>query len=97
MDGELVLDLTVPRGGGADEMPMTPMTSYTLLGGRPQATTFSQGGTGFSMAFGGEGVDLTLGGHPIAKELESLGLPCEPTLSTWLERMRGSFEDPCPL
>jgi hypothetical protein len=97
MDGDLVLDLTVPRGGGADEMPMMPMTSYTLLDRRPQATTFSQGGTGFSMAFGGEGVDLRLGGHPIAKELASLGLPREPALSTWLQEMHGSFEDPRPL
>src|SRR3954447_8660385 len=97
MDGELVLDLTVPRGGGSDEMPMMPMTSYTLLDGRPHATTFTQGGAGLSMTFGGEGVELTLGGHPIAKELESLGLPREPALSTWLERMRGSFEEPLPL
>src|SRR3954452_21341359 len=97
MDGELVLDLAVPRGGGANEMPMLPMTSYTLIDGRPHATTFTQGGTGFSMTFGGEGVELTLGGHPIAKELESLGLPREPAMSTWLGRMRGSFEQPRPL
>src|SRR5881398_2262322 len=37
MDGELVLDVSVPRGGGWDEMPMMPMTSYTLLDGRPHA------------------------------------------------------------
>ena len=97
MDGELVLDLTLPRGSGADEMPSMPMTSYTLLGGRPHATTFTQGGTGFSMAFGGDGVQLRLGEHPIAKELASLGLPKEPSLSTWLENMRGTFEEPRPL
>ena len=34
MDGELVLDVTVPRGG-TDEMPPMEMTSYTLLDGRP--------------------------------------------------------------
>src|SRR3954469_16256411 len=97
MGGELVLDLTVPRGAGADEMPSMPMTSYTLLDGRPHATTFTQGGTGFSMTFGGDGVELRLGDHPIAKERRSLGLPREPALSTWLERMRGSFEEPLPL
>ena len=97
MDGELVLDLTLPRGSGADEMPSMPMTSYTLLDGRPHATTFTQGGTGFSMVFGGEGVQLRLGEHPIAKELASLGLPKEPSLSTWLENMRGTFEEPRPL
>jgi Acetoacetate decarboxylase (ADC) len=97
MDGELVLDLTLPRGSGADEMPLMPMTAYTLLDGRPHATTFSQGGDGFSMSFGGEGVALRLGDHPIAKELASLGLPKEPVLATWLEHMRGSFESPHPL
>ena len=97
MGGELVLDLTVPRGGGGDEMPGLPMTSYTLLDGRPHATTFTQGGTGFSMTFGGEGVELRLGEHPIAKELASLGLPKEPALATWLQNMRGSFEQPQPL
>ena len=97
MGGELVLDLTVPRGQGTDEMPLLPMTSYTLLDGRPRATTFSQGGQGFSMTFGGEGVELRLGEHPIAKELSSLGLPKEPAMATWLDHMRGSFEEPQPL
>jgi hypothetical protein len=97
MGGELVLDLTVPRGNGTDEMPMLPMTSYTLRGGVPHATTFTQGGEGFSMTFGGEGVELRLGDHPIAKELASLGLPKAPSLATWLEHMRGTFETPRPL
>src|SRR3954453_17181882 len=97
MGGDVVRDVTVPRGGVLDEMPVMPMTSYTLLDGRPHATTFTQGGEGFSMVFGGDGVELTLGAHPIAKELESLGLPREPALSTWLERMLGSFEEPRPL
>ena len=38
-----------------------------------------------------------LGDHPIAKELASLGLPKEPALATWLEHMRGTFEEPRPL
>ena len=97
MDGELVLDLTVPRGSGSDEMPVMPMTGYTLLDGRPHATTFTQGGEGFSMSFGGEGVELRLGEHPIAKELASFGLPKEPAIATWLDHMRGSFESPRPL
>ena len=96
MDGELVLDITVPRGG-TDEMPPMVMTSYTLLGGRPHATAFTQGGTGSSLVLGGEGVSLVLGSHPIAKELESLGLPSEPVLSTWIEKMQATFEEPRPL
>jgi hypothetical protein len=97
MDGELVLDITVPRAG-TDEMPRLPMTSYTLIGGRPHATAFSQGGTGSGLVLGGEGVSLRLGSHPIAKELSSLGLPdAAVVLSTWTETMQATFEEPRPL
>ena len=96
MGGELVLDVTVPRGG-TDEMPPLPMTSYTLLDGRPHATRFTQGGSGSGMGFG-EGVSLTLGTHPIAKELASLGLPEAPVVvTTWTEKMQATFEEPRPL
>jgi hypothetical protein len=96
MDDALVLDVTVPRGGG-DELPVTPMTSYTLLHGRPHATTFSQGGTGVLLQAGGSGVDLRLGDHPLAAELASLGLPAEPASAMWIETMRGSFDEPRPI
>jgi hypothetical protein len=93
MGGELVLDVTVPRGG-TDEMPPLPMTSYTLLDGRPHATKFTQGGSGSGMGFG-EGVSLTLGTHPIAKELASLGLPdARVVITTWTENMQATFEEP---
>lgn len=96
MDGELVLDITVPRGG-ADEMPPMAMASYTLMDGQPHVTRFTQGGTGSGMFFDG-GVSLTLGGHPIAKELASLGLPGAPlVVSTWTEHMRATFEEPVAL
>lgn len=97
MDGELALDVTVPRGG-SDEMPQMQLTSYTLKNGAKHATAFSQGGTGSGMWFGGEGVSLTLGSHPVAKELQSLGLPDAPVvLTTWTERMTASFGDALPL
>lgn len=96
MDGELVLRVTAPRGG-SDEQPAMPMTSYTMLDGVPHATLFTQQGTGSQLVLGGEGVDLELGSHPIAKELASLGLPSEPVLSTWTERMQATFEEPRPL
>ncbi|MCU1622001.1 MAG: putative acetoacetate decarboxylase [Frankiales bacterium] len=96
MGGELVLDVTVPRGG-TDEMPPLPMTSYTLLDGTPHATRFTQGGSGSSIGFG-DGVSLTLGTHPVAKELETLGLPTAPVVvTTWIEKMRATFEDALPL
>jgi hypothetical protein len=93
MDGEQVLDVTVPRGG-TDEMPPMAMTSYTLLDGRRASTQFTQGGSGSSMGFG-DGVTLTLGSHPIAKELASLGLPNAPVvITTWTENMQATFEEP---
>jgi len=97
MDGELVLDVTVPRGG-ADEMPAMEMATYTLKDGTPHVTAFTQGGTGSSLTLGDEGVSVRLGSHPVAKELESLGLPEAPVvLSTWTENMKGSFGPAVPL
>lgn len=96
MDGELVLDVIVPRGG-TDEMPQMEMASYTLKDGVPCVTAFGQGGAGSGMWFG-EGVSLTLGTHPVAKELQTLGLPDAPVvLSTWLEHMQATFGDAVPL
>ncbi len=69
------------------------MVSYTLIDGVPHATAFSQGGTGSSMAF--DGVTWELGTHPIAKELESLGLSF--VMATWIEHMQATFEDAVPL
>jgi hypothetical protein len=93
MDGELVLDITAPRGG-ADDMEPMELTSYTLINGRPHATTFTQGGSGSGFFFDAE-VALTLGTHPIAKELASLGLPDAPVvMTTWTEGMRATFEEP---
>jgi hypothetical protein len=96
MDGELVVDITIPRGG-ADEMPAMEMTSYTLKDGVAHSTAFTQGGTGSGMWFG-EGVSVALGSHPVAKELESLGLAEAPVvLSTWLENMQATFAEALPL
>lgn len=96
MGGELVVDVTLPRGG-TDEMPPMALTAYTLIDGRPHLTTFTQGGSGSGIHFGGE-VSLTLGSHPIAKELASLGLsPDSVVLSTWTERMQARFDEPTPL
>ena len=95
MDGELVLRLTVPRGG-EDVMEPMALIAYTLLGGVPHATAFTQGGSASSIGFG-DGVVLELGSHPVAKELESLGLPAPAVLSTWTGAMKASFGTPVPL
>jgi hypothetical protein len=96
MDGELVLRLRLPRDTAAEgEMPPTPMTAYTILDGAPHATTFTQGGSGFSMGF--DPVELELGTHPVAKELSSLALSATPAFTTWTEHMQATFEEPRPL
>lgn len=95
MDGELVLRLTAPNVG-SDVMDPMELLSYTLIEGVPHSTTFTQGGSGSSMAFG-EGVRLELGTHPVSKELESLGLPAPVVVSTWTGMMRATFENPVAL
>lgn len=95
MDGELALRVRLPReADAAGEMPPTPMTAYTLIEGTPHATTFTQGGTGFSMGLEGAGAGIELGTHPVAKELASLALSPAPAFTTWTERMRATFEAP---
>jgi hypothetical protein len=74
MDGQLVLRLTLPRGGDS-EMPQMPMTTYTSIDGAPHATAFSQGGAGSQVLPGDEGVILELGPHPLASHLAELGHP----------------------
>jgi len=96
MDGELVLRLTLPRGG-SDEMAPLAMVTYSYIGGVPHSTAFSQGGTGAQVLVGGEGVTLELGSHPLADALRALGLPSPPVLSTWTERMQGRFDAPVPV
>ena len=96
MDGELVLRLTLPRGGD-DEMPPMSMATYTIIDGAPHRTAFTQGGTGAQVLVGGTGVTLVLGDHPIAKELVELGIGAEAQLSTWTEHMQGTFEAPTRL
>lgn len=94
MDEELVLRLRIPRGG-TDASPSLAMTTYTYLDGQPHATGFSQEGSGSQMVLGADGIELELGTHPVAKEIESLG--ATPVMSTWTERMIGRFEAPVAL
>jgi hypothetical protein len=97
MDGELVLTVRTPRGG-TDETPPMPMTAYTVIDGIPHSTTFTQQGQGAQMLVGGDGVEVTLGSHPVAQELAALGLPGAPAvLTTWTERMVATFEEAQPL
>jgi hypothetical protein len=45
-------------------------------------------------AGGGKDVEITLGSHPIADDLRSLGLPKKPLMTTWIGRMVMRFDPP---
>jgi hypothetical protein len=90
MDGQPVLDITLPRGGEGT-MPERPMVTYTLINGVAHRTASTMGGRGFG-AFGGGRARLELGSHPVARDLRSLGLPKKPLMCAWTEHMSARFE-----
>ena len=87
--GVHVLTLSVPRGG-TRTMPETPMLTYTVIDGALHKTAFTQAGTGLGFRLGG--ARLSLGPHPYADQLRSLGLPKRAVMNMWTERMHGRFE-----
>jgi hypothetical protein len=94
MDGQHVFTLSLPRGsaaGGAAGDTAGP--TYTYINGVPHRTTFTTGGDTV-VSPGDDGIELSLGSHPIADELRGLGLPKPALMSTWNEHMRGTFEVP---
>ena len=94
MDGKHVLTLAVPRGG-TRTLPDSVMTTYSMIDGVPHKTAFSSGGSNVGFHLGG--AELSLGTHPIADELRSLGLPRRALMTMWMERMHGRFEGAIPL
>ena len=88
MDGQHVLTLSLPAGGSRT-LPEQHLVTYSLIGGAPHATPFTSSAEGAGFHLGG--AELTLGTHPIAGELRSLGLPKKAIMTMWMERMRGSF------
>jgi hypothetical protein len=94
MDGAHVLTLAVPRGG-TRRLPDSVMTTYSFKDGVAHRTAFSSGGDGVGFHLGG--ATLTLGTHPIADALRSLGLPKRALMTMWMERMHGRFEGAVPL
>lgn len=94
MDGELVLRVTVPAVG-ADVVEPMDLLAYTLKAGVPHVTAFTQGGSEAGLGFG-DGVELELGEHPVAKELASLQLGT-PVLTSWTGLARMTFGEPRPL
>ncbi|HSP96676.1 MAG TPA: acetoacetate decarboxylase family protein [Candidatus Dormibacteraeota bacterium] len=94
MDGQHVLTLSLPAGG-ARTLPEQHLVTYSLIHGAPHSTPFTSSAEGAGFHLGG--ADLTLGSHPIADELRTLGLPKKALMTMWMERMRGTFSAAEPL
>jgi hypothetical protein len=90
-DGQRVFTFSVPRGGRA-RMPDQQLVTYTYLDGALHRTRFVSGAEGVGFHLGGAVLDL--GPHPIARELQGLGLPKRALMSVWMEHMHGRFEAP---
>lgn len=89
-EGEHVLTLGV-RNGGFVRLPERTPPSYSFHDGVLRRTAWEQRGEGRGGHVGG--AELTLGSHPIAKELESLGLPKRAVMSSSTAHMRATFQD----
>jgi hypothetical protein len=94
MDGQHALTLAVPAGG-ARTLPEQHLVTYSLIRGAPHATAFTSRAEGAGFHIGG--AELTLGTHPIADELRTLGLPKKALATMWMERMRAQFQAAEPL
>lgn len=94
MDGQHVLTLSLPAGG-ARTLPEQHLVTYSMIDGAPHATPFTSQADGAGFHLGG--AELSLGTHPIADELRSLGLPKRALMTMWMERMQGRFDAAVPL
>ena len=92
MDGETVFEIEMPRGGQA-ERPESPMIGYTYIEGIPHSVSSTQVSSQMGSG-GGKQVEITLGNHPIADDLRSLGLPKKPLMTTWIGKMVMRFGPP---
>src|SRR5205814_3428309 len=94
MDGGHVLTLSLARGG-TRRLPATPMITYSRVDGVLSRTRFVSGADGVGIRLGG--ARLTLGDHPVADELRTLGLPRRALMTVWMEHMHATFEPPDPV
>jgi hypothetical protein len=91
MDDRKVFRFTIPSRGERTPTPITS-TVYSIYEGAPHVSYLTQSyrETGY---FPG-GATLTLGDHPLADELRSLGLPKRPLLATWNRHLAFSMTAP---
>ncbi|GAA4490199.1 acetoacetate decarboxylase family protein [Rhodococcus olei] len=92
VNGTLIADLTIRPGL---RMPAasrsTTMAAYSHLDGITRRTAWDMRPSGIRMRLGG--ARLTLGSHPIAEELRSLGMPRRALLTTSIPDLRMTFGD----
>jgi hypothetical protein len=91
-NGTHVLKLTIARGFGRVRLPEAPQDTYTWADGRLRRTPSVMRGDGVGFRLGG--AELTLGTHPIADELRSIGLPRRALMSMSMEHLAARFEAP---
>jgi len=91
MGGAHVLTLSV-KASGRWRFRDAPVTAFSYRGGIVRRTPFVSGGEGVGYRLGGAA--LTLGAHPLADELRSLGLPKHALMSGSVNKMRARFEAP---
>ncbi len=88
-DGVHVLTLGIASGGRIP-LPSRAPPSYSFANGVLRRTTWTTSSEGTTGRFGG--ATLTLGDHPMADELRSLGLPKRALFSSSAAQMRASFD-----
>jgi hypothetical protein len=84
-----VLTLGIAAGGRIP-LPSRAPPSYSFADGVLRRTTWTTSSEGATGRFGGAA--LTLGDHPMADELRSLGLPRRALFSSSAAKMRASFD-----
>jgi hypothetical protein len=85
-----VLTFTTRTGGGGRAFPEVPQDSYTWRDGTLFRTPSRMSADRLTFRLGG--ADLTLGAHPIAAELRTLGLPRRALGTTSFTHWRATFE-----
>jgi len=88
VDGEHVLTQAMPMSG-TRSFPTRTQISYSCLDGAVYRTPSTMSGEEIGARF--RSARLSLGTHPIADELRSLGLPKRALFSTYIGKMRGEF------
>lgn len=95
MDGRKVFEIDMPRGGNRSQ-PAGSAIAYSYIDRVPHITTFTQHASQLGVSLG-RSVEITLGDHPIADDLRSLGLPKKPLATTWAGKMVMNFDPPAKL